>query len=156
MWHASLICVTCFVHMCDMMHSHVWHDSFLCLTCLIHMCDRGMIGVSIRRGEGKFVLLKLAFESTLEGHVCNVLLVPVKTGWLSGASLYSIFPVNRHLLYQAVGAASSHGKCVELDIKISRYLEMQPRYLDLSWCGPRGLVQKGRIYWKYRIQTCLS
>jgi len=43
-WHDSLICVTCLIHMCNMTHrtgsssssvlpglSHVWHDSLICL-----------------------------------------------------------------------------------------------------------------------------
>jgi len=42
--------------------------------------SRSVIGVSIGRGEGKFVLLELAFYSTLEGQVCNFVFVPEKTG----------------------------------------------------------------------------
>ena len=38
-WCDSFICVTWFIHMCDMTHSYVWHDSFISVTWLIHMCD---------------------------------------------------------------------------------------------------------------------
>jgi len=41
---------------------------------------RGVSGVSIGRGKGKFVLPKLAFWSTLGGQVCNFVLVSAKTG----------------------------------------------------------------------------
>ena len=44
-----------------------------------HTHVRGVIGVSIGRGEVKFVFLILAFESTLGGQVCNFVLVPEKT-----------------------------------------------------------------------------
>jgi len=44
--------------------------------------NRNVIGVSKAKGEGKFVLLELAFLSTLGGPVCNFFLAPVKTGWL--------------------------------------------------------------------------
>ena len=73
--------------------------------------DRGVIGMLIGRGEGKFALLKLALQSTLAGQVC-------KTRSLSRASLYAIFSVNRLFLYQAVVAASNNGKYAELDISI--------------------------------------
>jgi len=119
--------VTWLIHTCDMTHSHVWHDPFIPVkasgtTCLhvtsrpfisrsIHLChmnpsymwnDWGLIGVSIWTGS-KFVLLKCALQSTSSGRVSNRYLVPVKTGWLSRAIFYSIFPVNQPLLYQAVG-----------------------------------------------------
>ena len=38
-WHDSLICVTWFIHACDLIHSCVWHDSFMCVTWLIDVCD---------------------------------------------------------------------------------------------------------------------
>jgi len=69
--------------------------------------------VSIGRVEVKFVLLELASWSTLRGQVYNFVLVPEKTGRLIRASLYPVFPGNRPLLYQAVGATSR-------DIKTSR------------------------------------
>jgi len=86
-------------------------------------CHIGLIGV-LGRGEGKFVLLKLAFESTLKAQVCNVFLVPVKTGGLRKASLYSILPVNPPLLYQAAGAASREIEIPRLHLEISRYLDI--------------------------------
>jgi len=33
----SFICVTWFIHICDMTHSYVWHDSFICVIWLIRM-----------------------------------------------------------------------------------------------------------------------
>jgi len=39
-WHDSLICATCRIHMCDMPHSYVWHDSFIYVKWLIDMCDK--------------------------------------------------------------------------------------------------------------------
>ena len=54
--------------------------------------DRGMIGMPIGRGEGKFAVLKLALQSTLAEQVC-------KTPSLSTASLYAIFSVNSLFLY---------------------------------------------------------
>jgi len=38
-WHASFICVTWLVHMCNMTHSYVRHDSFTCVTWLLHVRD---------------------------------------------------------------------------------------------------------------------
>ena len=35
--------------------------------------------MSMRRGDGKFVLLKHALSSTLGGQVCSLFVVPVKT-----------------------------------------------------------------------------
>jgi len=40
---------------------------------------RGLIWESIGRGEVSFVLLKLAFQSTIGEQVCNFVLVPKKT-----------------------------------------------------------------------------
>jgi len=36
-WSPTL--TTWLIHMCDMSHLYVWHDSFICVTCRIHMCD---------------------------------------------------------------------------------------------------------------------
>ena len=78
-WRDSFICVTWLIHMCDMAHSYVWHNSsigitwrirmfhsFICVTRLhipfaSHVCVRGLIRVSLAKGEGNFVLLQLAF-----------------------------------------------------------------------------------------------
>ena len=75
--------------------------------------DSGWLG----RGDDKFVLLKLSFQSTLWGQVCNFVLVPGKTSWLIMSSLYTVLPKNRPLLYQAVIATSSLGN--ELKEKIA-------------------------------------
>ena len=69
---------------------------------------RGLIGVSIARGEGKFVLLQLAFQSIFGRQVCKFVFVPEKTGWLRKASLYLIFPIIGPFLYQAVQGVSKH------------------------------------------------
>jgi len=37
--HASFICVTWHINMCDMTRSYVWHDTSICATWLNHMCD---------------------------------------------------------------------------------------------------------------------
>jgi len=35
-WHDSIICVTCLIHVCGMLWSYVWHYSFRSVTSLIH------------------------------------------------------------------------------------------------------------------------
>jgi len=132
------------------------HMSFL------SFCPRRDRGVCRKRG-GQFVMLKLAFQSTLGGQFCYFVLVPEKIGWLRKASLYPVFPVNRYLLYQVVGSPSRgpsyHCKCVEVKItwnikywtetansRISRHLLMRP-----PWFGT-----KCTNWPKYWIQTCLS
>ena len=50
---------------------------------------RGVIRMSIARGEGKFVLLKLDLQSTLCCQVWSFVVVPVKTGWRRRSSLCS-------------------------------------------------------------------
>jgi len=37
--HASFICATWLIYICDMTHLHVRHDLFICATWLIYMCD---------------------------------------------------------------------------------------------------------------------
>ena len=61
----------------------------VCVTdvCVTDVCDRGVSRVSISRGEGRFVLLELAFKSNLGRQVCNFVLVPERTGSLKKASL---------------------------------------------------------------------
>jgi len=39
MWHDSLTCVICLIHVCGTTHSYVWHVSFICATKIIHMCQ---------------------------------------------------------------------------------------------------------------------
>jgi len=68
--------------------------------------------VSIGRREVKFILLKFAFWC----QVCDFVLVPEKSGQLIKASLYLVFPANWSLSYQAVGAASNHGKALKEEI----------------------------------------
>ena len=58
--------------------------------------------MSIARGEGKFVLLQLAFWSIFGRQFCSFAFLPEKTGLLRNASLYLIFPINRPFSYQAV------------------------------------------------------
>ena len=36
--HDSLICLSCFTHMCVMTYTYVCHESFVCVSCLIHLC----------------------------------------------------------------------------------------------------------------------
>jgi len=38
----------------------------------------------------------------------------------------------------------------------NNWIRQKQQIIDISWCGPHGLVQKGPIYRNYRIQTCLS
>jgi len=42
MWHASFICVTWLIHMCDMIHSHVWHDLSIHDQCTCDVFTRDM------------------------------------------------------------------------------------------------------------------
>ena len=147
----------------------------------LSFCPRRDRGVCRKRG-GQFVMLKLAIQSTLGGQFCYFVLVPEKIGWLRKASLYPVFAVNRYLLYQAVGSPSRgpsyHCKCVEVKItwNIKYWTEtansrdhswssfwfsnkqhyLSAEFLDISWCGPHGLVPTVPIDWKYWIQTCLS
>ena len=60
----SRLCVVCVWHMStrDMTHLYLWYDLFITgVTWSIHVCDRGLIGLSIARGQGNFVLLQPAF-----------------------------------------------------------------------------------------------
>jgi len=55
-------------------------DAVCCSVLQCVACVRGLMEVSIARGEGKFVLLQLAFESIFGRQVCNFAFVPEKTG----------------------------------------------------------------------------
>jgi len=108
------------------------------------------------KGKGKFVLLELALQPPLGGHVRNFVLVPEKTDWLSRASVYSIFPFNWPLLCQTVGAArptkanalNSISWFLEFsscDLGILRTLYVASR--DLKMTPPRGSLNLSRDLW---------
>jgi len=75
----------------------------------------------------------------LGGQVCNCVFVPEKTS-LKKASLYSVFPVNRHRWCQAVGVASNRGNALKEEMtansKIQQKQQMMEFVLDISvWGG---------------------
>jgi len=107
------VCVSaCVSRTCMHMYVCLCMCSYVCVfVCVQVRWDiAGVIGMSLGRDKGKFVFLQLALQSISGGQVW-IFLILVKTGWLSTANLYSVFPVNRPLLHQAVGPTNLLHTC---------------------------------------------
>jgi len=141
--HTNGSCMSHVTHLNESCHTYEWVMSHVRMSharAHSHVQDVTYIRVCVR-GRGK----ERGQESELWGvQVFNCVLAPEKTGWLRKASLYSVFPVNRHLWYQAMGAASNHGNALKEKMtgnsKIQQKQQMMAFVLDISVWGGYDLV----------------
>jgi len=92
--HDSFICVTWFIHTCDMAHLHVCRDSFTCVPWLIHKCD--MIHSYVWHGSVTCVPCLIHVCAMTHSYVCHDLVRfserrKIRTLWSEGfASFLSV------------------------------------------------------------------
>ena len=88
------------------------------------MCEESS-GCLQEQSKARAYCWNLPISELSEGRLVILFFVLVKNGWLSRASLYSIFPFNRPLLYQTMGATSRDLEILRSQLENSRNQEIE-------------------------------